>query len=264
MFPLITLTTDFQPGSPYIAQMKGVLYCRVPDVRIVDVTHAVPPQNILFGAFALADTMPYFPAGTIHVAVVDPGVGSERELVCVRLGKSADQTQTVLCPNNGLVSVLARKFPVLSVNLIQNPALFSETPSGTFHGRDILAPVAAALALGVPVSEVGEAAGLERLVSISIPEPEKSPAGWRGQVLFADSFGNLTTNFTRELVPNPALVTAGAKTFRFVRTYADAPAGSLVALFGSQGRLELAVVNGNAQEILGLRDPQGLLADCSE
>lgn len=264
MIPLITLTTDFQPGSPYIAQMKGVLYSRVPDVRIMDVTHAVPPQNILFGAFTLADTAPYFPAGTIHVAVVDPGVGSERELVCVRLGKSSEQAQTVLCPNNGLMSVLARKIPVLSVNLIQNPALFAKTPSATFHGRDILAPVAAALALGVPVSQVGEAVGPERLVPLSIPEPEKTPAGWRGHVLFADSFGNLTTNLTRELVPNPALVTAGTKTFRFVRTYAEAPAGSLVALFGSQGRLELAVVNGNAQEILGLRDPQGLRADCSE
>ncbi len=264
MFPLITLTTDFQPGSPYIAQMKGVLYSRVPDVRIVDVTHAVPPQNITFGAFALADTVPYFPAGTIHVAVVDPGVGSERELVCVRLGKMPEQAQTVLCPNNGLVSVLARKFPVLSVNLIQNPALFAENPSVTFHGRDILAPVAAALALGVPLSEVGEAVGPERLIPLSIPEPEKTSAGWRGHVLFADSFGNLTTNLTRDLIPNPTLVTAGSKTFRFVRTYADAPAGSLVALFGSQGRLELAVVNGNAQEILGLGDPLGFLADCTE
>lgn len=264
MFPLITLTTDFQPGSPYIAQMKGVLYSRVPDVRIVDVTHAVPPQNILFGAFALADTVPYFPAGTIHIAVVDPGVGSERELVCIRLGKSPEQAQTVLCPNNGLVSVLTRKFPVLSVNLIQNPSLFPENPSATFHGRDILAPVAAALALGVPVSEVGDAVGTERLVHLSIPEPEKTPEGWRGHVLFADSFGNLMTNLTRELVPNPIFVTAGMKTFRFVRTYAEASADSLVALFGSQGRLELAVVNGNAQEILGLQDPQGLLADCAE
>ncbi|MDO4857381.1 MAG: SAM-dependent chlorinase/fluorinase [Thermoguttaceae bacterium] len=264
MVPLVTLTTDFQPDSPYIAQMKGVLYSRLSDVRIVDVTHSVPPQNILFGAYVLADTVPYFPRGTIHIAVVDPGVGSERELICVGFGESEHIAQTVLCPNNGLVSVLARAFPVLSVNLIQNQAFFRESPSVTFHGRDILAPVAAALALGVPVPYLGEALDAEKLVRFPIPEPERTPDGWWGQVLFADSFGNLTTNLTREMVQDPAFVTARTKTFRFVRTYADAPAGSLVALFGSQGRLELAVVNGSAKETIGLAHPEGLIVTCKK
>jgi len=259
---LISLLTDFQPGSPYIAQMKGVLYGLVPDVRIVDVTHSVPPQNVRFGAFALADTVPYFPAGTIHIAVVDPGVGSDRELVCVRVGKSEKDAQTILCPNNGLVSVLTRKLPVLSVNLIQNPALFLKNPSATFHGRDILSPVAVALANGTPVSEVGDPLVPERLVQISIPEPNCSEEGVSGEVLFVDSFGNLTTNITRDVLPQMSYVVARMQNFRFVNTYADAPAGSTVALFGSQDRLELAVVNGSAKEVIGLTHPEGLIIFC--
>lgn len=257
--PIVTLMTDFQEGSPYVAQMKGVLYSRVPEVQVVDVTHSVPPQNVLYGACVLAETASFFPAGTIHVAVVDPEVGSRRKLVCAQAN-----AQFFLCPENGLLTEVIRKFSVQRVFEIRNPECFLPEVSATFHGRDVLAPTAAFLAQGRGVELVGPALASEELRRLPIPQASANYFGISGTFLYADSFGNLVTNVTRDVFEAyVSRITGGqpgsimrignsefATDLRFVRTYSDCQPGTRVILWGSQGRLELAVVNGSAQQEL--------------
>jgi S-adenosylmethionine hydrolase len=243
--PLITLTTDFGSGSPYIAQMKGVILSLCRDVDLIDISHAIGPQNIREGAVVLADATPRFPSGTIHVAVVDPGVGTSRPLLYAEIGP-----QRYVAPDNGLLSLLASSHRPQRIRAIENAALWLPGTSHTFHGRDIMAPVAAHLALGADPDDLGPpAAGLHTL---RWPQPQRSLDDVSGEVLYVDSFGNLITNLTRgdvEAAGNPAklVVSCAGRTIRgLVPTYAAAMPQELVALFDSQGRLELAVVHGNA------------------
>ena len=248
---LITLTTDFGSGSSYVAQMKGVILSLCREVDLVDISHAIGPQNIREGAVVLADAAPRFPAGTIHVAVVDPGVGTGRPLLHARIGQ-----QRYLAPDHGLLSLLARGERPQTLRALENNRYWLPETSHTFHGRDILAPVAAQLALGVDPDELGPP--LSSLHMLDWPQPQRSQRGVTGEVLYVDSFGNVITNLVRDDVAaagNAArlIVSCAGRTIRgLVPTYAAAAPQELVALFDSQGRLELAIVQGNAAHELAV------------
>jgi S-adenosylmethionine hydrolase len=250
MSPLITLTTDFGLGSPYVAQIKGVILSICRNADLIDLTHAIAPQNIREGAVVLADTTGSFPPGTIHLAVVDPGVGTARRLIYAQIGG-----QRFVTPDNGLVSLIARRTLPERIIAIENPAWWLPNPSRTFHGRDILAPVAAHLACGVDPAELGPPS--DRLVSLDCARPVKSGANIRGEILYVDSFGNLITNITREEISalgdlaRVVIDCAGRTIFGLVPTYGAARPGEVVALFDSQDRLEIAVACGNAARQLG-------------
>lgn len=249
--PLITLTTDFGTGSPYVAQMKGVILSLCREVDLVDISHAIGPQNIREGAVVLADATPRFPDGTIHVAVVDPGVGTSRPILFAEIGP-----QRYIAPDNGLLSLLASRQRPQRIRALDNDSFWLPGASQTFHGRDIMAPVAAHLALGASPDDLGPpTAGLHTL---RWPQPQKSAEGVSGEVLYVDSFGNLITNLSRgdvQAVGETArlIVSCAHRTIRgLVPTYAAALPRELVALFDSQGRLELAIVRGSAARELAV------------
>jgi S-adenosylmethionine hydrolase len=252
MRPLITLTTDFGTGSPYVAQMKGVIWTICRDAELVDVTHAVGSQNIREGAIVLADVAPRFPAGTIHVAVVDPGVGTARRLIYAEIG-----SQRYLAPDNGLLGIVAlRQLPQRLIAL-ENQQFWLPQPSHTFHGRDILAPVAAHLASGIDPGELGPP--LDQIKMLAWQRPVKDGQRITGEVLYVDSFGNLITNIGPDEVAalgeaSRLAIDCGARQILgIVRNYGSAPPGELLALFDSQGGLEIAVANGSAARLLPVR-----------
>jgi S-adenosylmethionine hydrolase len=248
---IITLTTDFGTGSPYVAAMKGVILSINPAVTLVDISHAVPAQDVRNGALVLENTTPWFPADTIHVAVVDPGVGTGREIVYARIG-----SQQYLAPDNGLLSRLFAKIPPAEIRRLANPAYWLQPVSATFHGRDIMAPVAARLSLGLDPRELGPPAS--QIAWSEWPEAEVLAKKIRGQVVEIDSFGNLITNIAAEMfagrpTDTRVCVVCGIyETFGIYRTYAAQAEGMLVALVGSNGRLELALVGDNAAAQLGV------------
>lgn len=247
---ILTLTTDFGPDGPYVAAMKGVVLGLVPQVQFVDVSHRVAPQNVLEGAFVLASIVDAFPAGTVHLGVIDPGVGTDRPLVAVRV---ADQW--VVAPDNGLVGGVVTRRPIEGIWEISNPAICRPLISNTFHGRDILAPAAAHLLLGRDPDELGPRRS-EGLVQLANYEPRIDEQGIVGEVIFRDAFGNLITNVTAEqLADHPPedwrIEVAGNRIDGLVRTYAERPSGSLVALVGSSGWVEISLVNGDASRTIG-------------
>ena len=249
---ILTLTTDFGVGSPYVAAMKGVILSIHPAATIVDITHDIRPQDIRHGAVVLGDVAEEFPAGTIHVAVVDPGVGTGRAIVFARIGR-----HRYVAPDNGLLSSLARRTPPSQVIRVENRDYFRHPVSFTFHGRDIMAPVAAHLSLGLDPERLGPP--LERLVELQWPEVRIRPDRIVGMVLEIDSFGNLITNITDEMLAdrptdNRACVICNIyETWGVFHAYAEQPQGTLIALVGSSGRLELSVVGDNAAARLGVQ-----------
>jgi len=243
--PVITLTTDFGSGSPYVAAMKGVILSLNPAVTLVDITHEVPAQDIRYAAIVLDEVSDRFPGGTVHVAVIDPGVGTDRAPVFARIGR-----QSYVAPDNGLLSRLARRTPPAKIVRLTEPDYWIAPVSATFHGRDILAPVAARLSLGLDPDHLGMP--LERLTMLDWPDVRLGPGRIEGSVLLVDSFGNLVTDIRADALPGPA-GTAQARVFcrghlatGLSRTYGDSAPGTLVALVGSSGHLELAVVGGSA------------------
>src|SRR3954462_10021972 len=190
---IITLTTDFGPGSRYIAAMKGVILSINPRATIVDLSHAVPPHDIRTGAIVLAETAPWFPAGSIHVAVVDPGVGSKRRIAYAQIGK-----QHFVAPDNGLLSRLAMLEQPSKIISVEQPQHWMPDVSRTFHGRDIMAPVAARLSLGLAPEELGRPQ--HQLVEIPWAVVEQVSNRIEGQVIEIDSFGNLITNITQAML----------------------------------------------------------------
>ncbi len=254
--PLVALTTDFGLEDPFVGVMKGVILGICPGARIVDLTHGIPPQDVLAGCLALGEAAPYFPPGTVHVAVVDPGVGSARAALAVRTPRFL-----FVAPDNGILSFLSPD-EVLEVRRLENPDLWLHPVSRTFHGRDVFAPVAAHLARGVPLAEVGpEHAELRRL---HLPEPVPEPGAVRGEVLGFDRFGNAVTNIRARDLPRPGrAVEVAGRTVPLLGTYAEAPPGRPLALWGSWGRLEVSVRDGSARQVLGLGkgDPVRVLLD---
>lgn len=252
MSSLITLTTDFGTGSPYVAAMKGVMLSINPAAKIVDITHAVPPQDIRQGALVLEQVAGWFPPETIHVAVVDPGVGTARKVVYARIG-----SQQFVCPDNGLLSRLAlRECPARIIH-VNEPKYWLPRISATFHGRDIMAPVAARLSQGLDAGLLGSP--LDQLVELCWSEVRIVPGKIEGVVESIDSFGNLITNITGDhlaAVPQGPEVHVACdehETLGIFRTYADQPPMTLIALIGSSGHLELAIVGDSAAGMLGVR-----------
>lgn len=244
--PLVTLTTDFGDGSSYVAAMKGALLSVNPAVRIQDLSHRIPPQDLPAASLFLADALPHFPAGIIHIVVVDPGVGSERGLLCILWNG-----QAILAPDNGCwtgIEKLPSELP-LEVFRLSARQYWSPTISATFHGRDILAPVAGRLSLGIAPTELGSR--VDSWIRLTVPEPAIDGDMVRGEVISIDSFGNLITNFSISNLGTRTQVRIGDRfSVRWVRTYADAEPGTPVALIGSSGRLEIAVVQGSAAQAL--------------
>jgi hypothetical protein len=249
---IITLTTDFGTGSPYVAAMKGVILSVNPAATLVDITHDIRPQDIRHGAVVLGDVTGLFPSGTIHVAVVDPGVGTDRAIVYARIGE-----QHFVVPDNGLLGELLLRTPAARIVRIENRDYWREPVSNTFHGRDIMAPVAAHLSLGVSPDRLGSV--VTSISKLELPKPQIRPGRIDGVVLEVDSFGNLITNITGDMLTGyptderVCIVCGIYETFGILGAYAQQHADMFVALVGSTGRLELAIVEGNAAKRLGLQ-----------
>jgi S-adenosylmethionine hydrolase len=253
MSRIITLTTDFGTMDGYVASMKGVILSIASDCQILDVTHEVEPQNVRQAAILLSIAAPYFPPETIHVAVVDPGVGTDRALLAVQAGG-----QIYLAPDNGLLSKILELFPDHVVRRIENRAYFLPQVSRTFHGRDILAPIAAHLARGVALDDIGPITGeYQRGL---FPHPTVVGNVIKGQIIYRDRFGNLFTNISRDEVKafdySSLHIRAGyTKIEKLSQSYSDVEKGELLCLIGSGGYLEIALREGSAAE--KLRFPLG-------
>ncbi len=249
---IITLMTDFGTSDHYVGVMKGVILNINRQVEIVDITHAVPPQDIHGAAFLIDSAYRYFPSGTIHVIVVDPGVGSERRaIVC--------QTETAyfVCPDNGLLTHLLPNEKHAHAVAVENSAYFLPQVSNTFHGRDIFAPVGAHLSRGVPIGELGNP--VTHPVQLAIPKPHVTDKRVIGHIIWIDSFGNLVTDISHEILEslerqNGVVIHAGsAKIDHFNRSYAESEIGEVLAIIGSFNRLEISINQGNAAQVLGLK-----------
>ena len=244
--PCITFLTDFGTRDTYVGQMKGVALGINPNVRLIDLSHDVPPQQILQGAFAWNDAVAAFPSGTIHVGVVDPGVGSDRRLLAAEIGE-----HRFVCPDNGLLTVILQREHPHRIVRLDNPRWWRSPVSNTFHGRDILTPVAAAWSLGHDLAEFGSTLTTP-LVTLPLADSVRGKSSLSGQVIDVDRFGNLITNIESTAWPVEAQtlqIDVGA--FRIdgiSRCYADAEPGEPLALTGSSGRLEIAIRDGNAAD----------------
>lgn len=247
--PIITLTTDFGTSGPYVAAMKGVILGINPAALLVDVSHEIGPQNIREGALCLASVAPYFPDGTIHVAVVDPGVGTRRRLLAVQM-----HDQIFLAPDNGILTWAAREADSIERIELTESSYWRKHVSATFHGRDILASVAAFLSLGVAPHNFGKP--VDDWVQIPWPTPKSIAGGLEGEVLAIDRFGNLITSISEaDLTASGRTIArvacSGTEVGPLARTYSDVRAADPVALIGSHVLLEIAVRNGSAAARLG-------------
>ena len=249
---VITLMTDFGTRDHFVGVMKGVIINISPQARIVDITHAVPPQDIHGAAFLINSAYRYFPNGTIHVVVVDPGVGScRRGIVC--------QTDTAyfVCPDNGVLSHVLGDSSAHRVVALDNAAYWLSEISNTFHGRDIFAPVAAHLSRGISLNQFGDAAN--NLVRLPIPTPQVKTTTIVGSIIWADRFGNLITNVTLDMLESFGMdsgfvIRAGkAEIYQLKCTYAESEKGKCLAIIGSSGYLEISVNHGSAAQVLGLK-----------
>jgi S-adenosylmethionine hydrolase len=239
---IITILTDYGTSDSYVGEMKGVLLSAAPGVTLVDISHAIPPGDIPSAAYVLSRTWKHYPPGTIHLVVVDPGVGTARAALALRA-----HNHMFVGPDNGLFSGVIRGTEVEAVTLATP---MSAVP--TFHGRDLFAPAAAALARGVPLATLGERyAGSPRRVSGAVPHYEGKVVV--GEVIYVDRYGNLITNLTGELVPAYASLEAEGLVIGPLRTtFGDVPSGGLLGYLGSGGTVEIAVRDGSAARRLGL------------
>lgn len=244
MSPIITLTTDFGLRDSFVAAMKGVLLTRCPDVCLVDVTHEIPPGDVRTGALRLATAAPYFPPGTVHLAVVDPGVGSTRRALALE-----SSGQFFVGPDNGLLSLAAR--PVTRAVELTNRGIWLSRVSQTFHGRDIFAPAAACLAASRRLDDLGEA--VDDLVELDLPQVARDGRQVRGVVIDIDRFGNLATNIRERDLGEAEIdeVVVDGHRIYGLSTWYD-PDQALVAVFNGEGWLEIAVPGRGAAAELGL------------
>jgi S-adenosylmethionine hydrolase len=242
---LITLTTDFGTKSPYVAAMKGVLLKSNPGAVLMDLTHEVPPQNVRYAGFFLAGALPYFPNPAVHLVVVDPGVGSQRAILCVDLAGCQ-----LIGPDNGFWRPLSRRLQAEpKVYRVDGERLQLPERSHTFHGRDRMAPVAARLSMGYAPESLGERT--DDWVDLEERVPEVIGDEIHGEVVFVDGFGNLITNISSEYlqrIARPFVVEIAGKTLcEFKNTYSDVRPGTALVLLSSFDLLEIAICQGNAE-----------------
>jgi S-adenosylmethionine hydrolase len=248
---IITLITDFGEASGYVGTMKGVILSINPACNIIDITHQISPQDREEAAFVLKSVHPFFPPDTIHLVIVDPGVGSARKPIIVESSRS-----WFVGPDNGVFSFIFLEDPPKGVLEITNDRYFLSPVSPTFHGRDIFAPIAAHLSSGVSIHEIGKE--LKNFVQLEGLEPEVDQDMLKGRIIFIDHFGNLVSNisqkfFSRIVGKNPFQITVGNRVLRKIYpTYSDAEDGEVLALFGSSQQLEISVRNGNCQRLLNI------------
>lgn len=249
--PVVTLTTDFGSKDGFVGTLKGVIWSICPDAKIADITHDIRPQDIREGAMALWRAYPYFPGGSVHVAVVDPGVGTERRAIAARF-----EGHFFVGPDNGIFTPVfedaERQGRGVEVVHLTNARYFLPRVSRTFHGRDIFSPVAAHLARGAAFADLGPP--VADPVRIRLFRPERTTGGWQAHILVVDVFGNLTTD-----LPAAEVVGKGQPLFRLrgreIRglsdSYGQHRPGELIALIDSEDYIEIAVANGSAAQTLG-------------
>jgi S-adenosylmethionine hydrolase len=243
---ILTLTTDFGSKDGFIGTLKGVIWSICPTAQIADICNEISPQNVLEGSFALWRAYSFFPEGTVHVAVVDPGVGTFRRPLAARLGR-----HTFVGPDNGLftpmfVDAEKNRWPVEIVHLTKEE-YFLPSVSNTFHGRDIFAPVAAHLANGIQLSDLGPV--ITDPVRLTLPTPERTPYGWKAHITVIDVFGNCTTDLSASSLSDPENIIfrlLGHEVRGLVASYGFKQPGEMVALVDSENYIEIAIVNGNA------------------
>ncbi len=235
----IALLSDFGTFDPFVAAMKGVILSKAPGLSIIDITHQIPPQDIKTAAFYLMAAMPFMPKSTLFLAVVDPTVGTGRGIIWART-----ENYQFISPDNGLISWVEQHEKIKEARFINNSSLFMESISSTFHGRDIMAPVAAAIAKGLPEKKIGPVFGEYR--RFAFPHPEKAGNRITGQVIAIDHFGNVVTNIKRSYLNARAVFNISDRMLKGIKlTYASVPEGEAMALMGSFGFLEFSVRNGS-------------------
>lgn len=255
--PCITLITDFGDSDEYAGVMKGVILSIAPEASIVDLTHKIEPQDIVQAAYVLESSRSYFPNGTIHTVVVDPGVGSERKIIALKT-----DGQYFLAPDNGVLSLLWRDRKLEEAVRVENAEFFLPEVSRTFHGRDIFAPVAARLFLGAPLKTLGPRVDMSELATLQISCASVSPENViSGAVVYIDRFGNLITNVkARTLLElcsafpeKTPVAELGGETIRGLRSsYASVRQNRPLMIIGSRGYLEIAVNRSSARHVLGV------------
>ncbi len=250
---LITLTTDFGIEDDYVGLMKGVIHSINPNVRVIDLTHYIPPQDVEWAAYMLYYSFGYFPEGTIHVVVVDPGVGSSRPIKLVRL-----EGHYFLTPDNGVMTKMAGQYRPQEIRTITNRQYFLADISNTFHGRDIFAPVAAHLSKGISTKKFGDAS--REVKTLSLPEAQIKTGEIHGHIIHIDRFGNLITNIEQQMVnqlsqsySELSIHLSNRSLSGIKNSYAEAGEGNLLAIFGSKGLLEVSVNKGSVADVLNVK-----------
>jgi S-adenosylmethionine hydrolase len=248
---IITLTTDFGYQDSFVGIMKGAIAGINPQARVIDITHGIPPQDIIAGALTLRHSAKYFPPGTIHVAVVDPGVGGARRPLLIQ-----GEGNYFLGPDNGVLSLAVKNLGSAHIVHLSNPTYHLHPTSTTFHGRDIFAPAAAHLSLGIPVSAFGEP--WDKIVRLSIPKPVRKERSIEGEIVYIDTFGNLFTNIgEHDLSGQPVesldIGIGSVRVRGLSQSYAGVQEGDFVAVLNSWGLLEIAVYKDNAQKRIGAK-----------
>jgi S-adenosyl-L-methionine hydrolase (adenosine-forming) len=262
---IVTFLSDFGLQDDFVGTCHGVIKRIAPEAEILDITHGIRPGRILQGALTLANTLPYMPVG-VHLAVVDPGVGGGRRPLALRDGEG----RVYVGPDNGLLLPAADRAGIVEAHELANPEYALHPVSPTFHGRDLFAPAAAHITLGLPLAELGPPIAADALVRLEVPDPEVAPSRLRATVLAVDRFGNISLNLSRGdlekagLVPGTrvAVTARGQRYFAVVaRTFADASRGELILYEDSYRNLAVAVSNGSAASLLGLEEGDALVVE---
>lgn len=250
MSSVITLTTDFGVQDHYVGVMKAILLSIAPDARLIDISHEIPPQDIMAGAWVVRNSAMLFPPQSVHLVVVDPGVGTDRKPVAMRI-----KDQYFVGPDNGIFSLIADQYDHEAYELTV-PRYWQPEPSKTFHGRDIFSPVAAHLASGVPLEKMGEP--LDKLATYRWAVPISDKDGIQGWIVHIDRFGNLISNIPEKMIRGAEehsrlkIYVGNTILNRLVDTFGDVPDGEPAAYIGSSGVLEIAINKGDAREMLGV------------
>ena len=260
MTPIITLLTDFGLKDTYTAQMKGIILSISPKTKIVDITHQIPPQDILQAAYLLSTATKHFPKETIHIVVIDPGVGGARKAIVIQTKRSL-----LVGPDNGVLTLAAEEEGITTIVQITNKKYMLNKISKTFHGRDIFAPAAAFLSKGIPLSDLGPELNSQNITYLPIEKAKIIEEKIVGQIIHIDRFGNAVTNIPKEITEKFG-ITYGDKIrikineklkegekIKFVSTFSQAKKGEIIALINSDDKLELSINQGSAEKILNLK-----------